>query len=193
MSTKSPVFQATHKTRRLQRGVGVVEVLIALVVISFGVLGMAGLQLTGMKQSNNGYNRSKAVMLAEDMTTRMRINASGSEQALYNKFDSTTTDCTARPEPYCQAYRGFDGAACDAQNLAIFDMYVVACGEWGLAGSSGGVADLLPANSALKVVCDVEPCVPGASYTVSVTWPEGKNASSADASHTGRVQMRLQP
>jgi len=31
-----------------QQGVGIVEVLVALVVVSLGVLGMASLQLTGM-------------------------------------------------------------------------------------------------------------------------------------------------
>ena len=55
-----------------QSGVGIIEVLIALVVVSLGVLGMASLQLTGMKHSSSGYNRSMAVLFAENMASRMR-------------------------------------------------------------------------------------------------------------------------
>ena len=62
---------------RSQRGLGIIEVLVALVVVSFGVLGMASLQLTGMKHSSSGFNRSKALLFAENMATRMRINDAG--------------------------------------------------------------------------------------------------------------------
>ena len=50
--------------KKHQRGVGIIEVLVALVVVSLGVLGMANLQLTGIKHSNSGYNRAKALMVA---------------------------------------------------------------------------------------------------------------------------------
>lgn len=175
-----------------QSGVGLIEVLVALIVISLGVLGMAGLQLTGMKQSTNGFNRSKAVMLAENMTTRMRINRSGVVDGLYNGFDSSLETCTTRPDPYCQSFATTDAQQCDADELADFDMFSIACGDWSASGASGGVADLLPANASLQVVCDDTPCVTDSSYTLTVTWPESENASS-DTSESSRVQMRLRP
>ena len=59
-----------------ERGLGLIEVLIALVIVSFGVLGMAGLQLTGMKHSAGGLERSKALLFAENIAARMRRTCS---------------------------------------------------------------------------------------------------------------------
>ena len=179
--------------RRRQRGIGILEVLIALIVISLGVLGMAGLQLTGMKHSTSGFNRAKAVMMAEDMTTRMRINRSGIVNALYDGFDSSTVSCAARPAIYCQPYANTQAQSCNSTELASFDRFAVACGDWGADGASGGVADLLPAGAKLEVSCDDSPCTEDSSYTLSVTWPERLNASSDDEIRNSRVQMKLRP
>jgi len=177
----------------IQHGVGIVEVLVALVVISFGVLGIAGLQLSGMKQSTNGFNRAKAVMLAENMTERMWINRTGVASEFYDDFDSSTVDCNVRPATYCQAFNNNAAQRCDAEQLAAFDKFSVACGEWDGAGVSGGVAELLPAGSRLQVSCDDDPCTANSGYTLSVTWPERANASSDEALRDSRIVMRLRP
>lgn len=183
--------------RSRQRGIGVLEVLIALIVISLGVLGMAGLQLTGMKHSTNGFNRAKAVMAAENMATRMRINRTGVVNFSYDGFDSSTVSCTTRPARYCQPFGTTAAQRCDSEQLATFDQFAVACGDWAADGASGGVAQLLPAGAKLEVDCDVasatDPCTEDSSYTLSVTWPERLNASSDDVSRNSRVQMRLRP
>lgn len=178
---------------RSQRGIGIVEVLVALIVISFGVLGMAGLQLTGMKQSTNGFNRAKAIMIAENMTTRMRINRTGVANALYDDFDSSLVSCAVRPDPYCQPYKNANAEQCDAAELAEFDMFSVACGDWGEDDASGGITELLPAGASLQIACDDVVCTEDSSYLLSVTWPESQNASSNGAPQNSRVQMRLRP
>ena len=175
-----------------QRGIGILEVLIALIVISFGVLGMAGLQLTGMKHSTNGFNRAKAVLAAEDMATRMRINRSGIANALYDDYDSSAVICANRPATYCQPYGNTAAQSCDSAALATFDRFAVACGDWDEDGASGGIADLLPDNAKLEVDCDA-PCTEDSSYTLMVTWPERLNASSEDETRNSRVQMKLRP
>ncbi|MFK7861739.1 MAG: type IV pilus modification protein PilV [Granulosicoccus sp.] len=180
-------------TRQSQQGIGLVEVLVALVVISLGVLGMAGLQLTGMKQSSNGFNRAKAVMLAESMTTRMRINRIGVVDGHYNHFDSLQETCSVLPSPYCQAYGNNDAQDCDAAQLAAFDKYSVACGEWNGQAAIGGVAGLMPADTRLQVQCNDATCTAESSYTLNVTWPESPNASSNEPVKSSRVQMRLRP
>lgn len=181
------------RSTRRQRGVGLIEVLIALIVISFGLLGMAGLQLTGMKQSTNGFNRAKAVMLAENMATRMRINRAGVTDGLYSGFNSTAQVCTATPDPYCQARDGKKAQSCNVEELAAFDKFSVVCGDMGKDEASGGIVDLLPAGSKLTVTCVDTPCEAESSYTLSVEWLEGKNASTGDDQITSRVQMRLRP
>jgi len=60
-----------HRFKR-QQGIGIIEVLVALLVVSVGVLGVAGLQLAGLQNSAGSLNRAKALLLAENMSTRMR-------------------------------------------------------------------------------------------------------------------------
>ena len=48
-SKQAGALETTRNYTRKQQGVGIIEVLIALVVVSLGVLGMASLQLTGIK------------------------------------------------------------------------------------------------------------------------------------------------
>ncbi|MEE9358334.1 MAG: type IV pilus modification protein PilV, partial [Sedimenticolaceae bacterium] len=56
------------------RGFSLLEVLISIVVLSVGLLGIAGLQLMSLKMNDSAYCRSQAVVLAEDMLERMRSN-----------------------------------------------------------------------------------------------------------------------
>lgn len=178
-----------------ESGLGIIEILVALVVVSFGVLGMAGLQLTGMKHSTNGFNRSKALMLTENMATRMRINLTGVLNRSYDGFDSSTDAafCSTKPSPYCQAYQGVAAEACTVDELAAFDLFSVACGDWGPNGSNGGVTGMLPDGASLQVSCDDAPCTDTSTYTLSVSWPEKQTVSSEEAAVTRRVQMRLRP
>ena len=180
-------------SRRKQRGTGIIEVLVALVVVSLCVLGMAGLHLTGIKHSTNGFNRSKALMLTENMATRMRINRTGVLDQFYAPFDSAAdvNFCATQPVPYCQASPGEAAASCDVDELAEFDLFSVACGDWGPDGAVGGVQDMLPEGARLEVTCDDTPCVDTSTYTLSVSWLEKQTASSEDPRVPRRVRMRL--
>lgn len=57
-----------------QTGVTLLEVLISVVILSIGLLGTAGLIMTGLKNSNTAYYRSQATILAADILDRMRAN-----------------------------------------------------------------------------------------------------------------------
>ena len=192
LSANAIRWQNATSSRRSQGGVGILEVLIALVVISLGVLGMAGLQLTGLKHSTNGFNRTKAVMIADEMATRMWINRTGILDGSYDNFDSQDLNCAVRPTTFCQPFGINEAQRCDSDELATFDKFIVACGDWGAGGARGGVVDLLPNDARLQVSCD-EPCSEGSSYTVTVTWPERSNASSETTDRTSRVQKILRP
>ncbi|MCL6416186.1 type IV pilus modification protein PilV [Aestuariirhabdus sp. Z084] len=58
-----------------QRGVGLLEVLIALVVISIGLLGMAGLQARAVKAERDSFNQTMAMVYADYIMERVRANA----------------------------------------------------------------------------------------------------------------------
>jgi type IV pilus assembly protein PilV len=57
-----------------QRGVSLVESMIALLVISIGLLGIAALQITAMKQNSSALNHSQAVWVGYNMADRIRTN-----------------------------------------------------------------------------------------------------------------------
>lgn len=55
-------------------GFSLVEVLVALVLLSFGLLGLAGLQTRGVRDNHGAYLRTQATLCAKDMVDRMRAN-----------------------------------------------------------------------------------------------------------------------
>lgn len=55
-------------------GFTLVEVLVALVVLSVGLLGLAALHLESLRASRTALLRTQAVLLAVDMTDRVRAN-----------------------------------------------------------------------------------------------------------------------
>ncbi|MCP4332000.1 MAG: type IV pilus modification protein PilV [Gammaproteobacteria bacterium] len=57
-----------------QRGVTLIESMIALLVITIGLLGIAALQIVAMKQNAIALNNSKAVWIGYNMTDRVRAN-----------------------------------------------------------------------------------------------------------------------
>jgi len=65
-----------RQTRSLRRGRGftLVEALVALLALSIGLLGVAALQLSGLKNNLSAAWRSQATYLAYDVIDRMRAN-----------------------------------------------------------------------------------------------------------------------
>tara|TARA_R110002111_G_scaffold8723_3_gene31414 strand:- start:2652 stop:3113 length:462 start_codon:yes stop_codon:yes gene_type:complete len=57
-----------------QQGFGLIEVLITVVILAIGLLGLAGLQATGLNFNHSAYQRSQATTLAYDIIDRMRAN-----------------------------------------------------------------------------------------------------------------------
>ena len=69
MKTMNKKSRARH-----QNGFSLVEVLIALVVMSVGMLGIAGLYVQGMQAGRTSLFRHHAVTLAGDVADRIRAN-----------------------------------------------------------------------------------------------------------------------
>jgi type IV pilus assembly protein PilV len=57
-----------------QRGVSLIEVLVSVLLLTFGIVGMAGLQFNGTKFNHSAYLRSQGTSLAYDVADRMRAN-----------------------------------------------------------------------------------------------------------------------
>lgn len=77
------------------RGFSMVEVLIALVVTSIGLLGLAALQVTSLKINHSAYLRSQATEMAHDMADRMRANRIAATSGNYNLAYATDPSGTS--------------------------------------------------------------------------------------------------
>lgn len=76
------------------RGVTLLEVLIALVVLSIGLLGLAGLQTASLQFNTVAYQRTQATMLANAIVERMRANREAALNDAFNGgFASPPPDC----------------------------------------------------------------------------------------------------
>jgi type IV pilus assembly protein PilV len=110
------------------------EVLIAILVVSIGLLGLAGLQTISLTQGQSAYHRSVATQLANDMADRMRGNLNGVLANAYNRTGINTDYSTA-------VANCLNTTGCVASDLAKNDAY-----EW-----QQQVQTLLPSGQA--IVC----------------------------------------
>ena len=68
----------------LQRGSFLLEALIALLILSFGILGIVGLQAQSMRVTGESENRAEAVYLANSLVGKMWADDLGSLKASYD-------------------------------------------------------------------------------------------------------------
>jgi type IV pilus assembly protein PilV len=64
-----------------QKGVGLIEILVTILILSFGLLGVAGLLTKGVANASSTEARSKANQLIADMADRIRANSAGALSA----------------------------------------------------------------------------------------------------------------
>ena len=72
------------RSPRHQRGVGLVEVLVADVVLAFGLLGIAAMQLTSLRNSQSALERSQATAQTYAILDTMRANRAAAITGAYN-------------------------------------------------------------------------------------------------------------
>lgn len=74
--------------RSTQKGVGMMEVIVALILLSIGVLGFAMLQMRAMEASLDASKRIQAMSIARDLSERMRANNQGLSKNITIKVDN---------------------------------------------------------------------------------------------------------
>ncbi len=77
--------------RRIQYGVTLLEVLIAVVILAIGLLGVAALQTQAVKATHSAAQKSAATMLGYLLLDAMRANR---EAALAGAYNLTSMTCT---------------------------------------------------------------------------------------------------
>ena len=84
--------RTTHRpicAPRRQRGTGLVEVLVAVLVLSFGMLGLAGLQMSALKNNQSSLERGMAVVQTHSIADAMRADRT---TAINGGFDLALDD-----------------------------------------------------------------------------------------------------
>ncbi len=143
-----------------QRGMTLLEVLVALLVLSIGLMGLAGLQGTSLHMNNSAYQRSQATALAYDIADRVRANvdAGNAYHLLGNGAGTDNTDT-------CEGEAG-----CPPAQMAANDIY-----RWKEAiaeefkGESDGLICLDSTPDSLA--CDGS----GDTYVVRVAWDDNRD------------------
>ena len=85
---------------RRARGVSLIEVLVVIVLFSFGLIGMVGLQAKAVQNSVSAEDSARAALLANDIVTMMWTNGTVSlPTATVSAWNTTVGDTTTRGLP----------------------------------------------------------------------------------------------
>jgi type IV pilus assembly protein PilV len=108
----------------LQKGFTLLEVLIALLIVSFGMLGVAGLQLVTLKSNASSQYRSLAVHYAQEIGERMRSNDAALQPGiLRTPFTAYNSPATSKSHPSIMSFTATcKTIGCTPQQQALNDL-----------------------------------------------------------------------
>ncbi len=145
-----------HTHRAQARGFTLLEVMIALVIFSVGLLGLAGLQSRSLQSNTTAQFRTMAVIEAYDMADRIRANPAGVANGNYDNLDTSTPTASST----CLT------AACTPQEIAELDYF-----EW-----VTNLQSLLPSGYGTVTGNGA-----GSQFTITVMWDEERTGANGTA------------
>ena len=157
-------------------GFSLVEVLVTIVILSIGLLGLAGLQARALNAQMESYQRSQALILLKDMADRIDANRANAADYM--------TAATPRGT-------GFNGSA--VQNCSSLTGSGLDLCEWhnallGAAETQGAnkVGAMIGARGCVTQIAAAASGAPG-EYLVAVAW-QGLNSTAAPTITCGQNQ-----
>jgi len=169
--------------RRCQSGVGMIEVLVTLLIVSVGFLNMAALQTAAKKSNFDSVQRTTAVMLAHDIVERMRANPVVLDNYL-TAGNGVGGGTLAVPAQDCT-----NAAGCTPNQLAAWDLY-----QWELV--IDGVSESRVINATVTQTgglasptgCINGPAIGGPGiYTITIVWRGLTQLTNASADPCGSL------
>ena len=159
-----------------QHGTSLIEVLVTLVILAFGLLGVAGLQAKMGLAEMEAYQRSQAIQALTEMTERMSANTA---QAISYVTAGTIGTGDAQPASCTGIAAGPNRDICDWSNSLKGANEQNATGKvGGMLNAVGCITQVQAFNPALGV------CTAGI-YQVSVAW-QGMNPTATPALACGK-------
>lgn len=163
--------------RRRQPGFSLIEMLVALVVFSVGLLAIAGLQTVSKQANFEALQRTAASQIAHGLLEDIRVN--GDAAGIYLAAGELGGGARgAEPAPNCSG-----SAVCTAAQKAAHDLWFweqVLDGNLEMSGNAGGGGLVLP------TLCLAGPVGGGAGiYTVTIAWRGTASLNNANPSACG--------
>lgn len=161
-----------------QRGVSLIEAMIALVVFALGVGGMAGLQLRSLSMSMDSKQRSVVLAKSQELADRMRSNSASLPTYIGTFQNNDGSYCSVEPADNCADSNSGSAAACTGQQMAVFDLWDVFC-----RNDSG--MDNTVIEWTTNVTCSSATCAVGLdTVTISTTWVSRTGDTNKDLTVT---------
>ncbi|MGJ8681982.1 type IV pilus modification PilV family protein [Paraglaciecola sp.] len=174
-----------YRLNKRQQGVGMIEVLITLFILSVGLLGVAYLQLVGSFTNSEALSRSQSVLVAQQITERLRANAVfspiGDGLVVHNDYFSASTynfsglSCASGLPHTCYCLSlpasmpNCSNNTCSAAEIAALDGYETSCSA--VAANPDIKIEVSCADNNLA---DIHACSVGSKLDVTLTWPVQK-------------------
>lgn len=149
------------------KGFSLIEILVSLIVLSVGLMGLAGLQLASLKGANNAHYRTEGSLLMMDLADRMRANLDGIGDGKYLVNENTAINCTTAPSIQC------DTQSCTGEQLAKFDIHTISCGIKMLL--PGGQLSINCANNDCSAIEEDDKQILNKTHNIVVSWREAKD------------------
>lgn len=128
-----------HRYFRKQTGFSLIEVMVSALVLSVSLLGILGLQLVGMKGTQQSYMKQQAMGVIQNTMERMSANHQGVIDGDYDNLDSNSFDCT-QVMPSCT------NSNCTAAQIALVDKLTLVCG-YGTSPRTNGIKHVNTADN----------------------------------------------
>ena len=166
---------------RRQAGFSLIEVLVSVVIMSVGILGVAGMQVISLQQNRSSMLRAEALQLGNDILDRMRVNPQ-QDYALFEFGDAPpgNADCITNACTPAQM-RDYDIAQwiCSINSEDSVGNTWPRCLAYGIAGALPEGAGAIVDNSD-DALCPVEP----GEGCVTVRWQDVRDGT------TGSIALR---
>lgn len=95
MNAPQPTRKKHSRHAAPQRGAAMIEVLVSMLIVAFGIMGMFGMQTQASVSQMESYQRAQALVLVKDMAQRMEANRAQIVSYVDNDIGTAAaTDCT---------------------------------------------------------------------------------------------------
>lgn len=113
------IYDIPRERKTLQKGITLLESLVAIVVMALGLLGIVGIQMRTLADTQTGVRRAQAVKLIEDLSERVRANPNAIGNATSY---AVAWGSTLGTPPACAINSGFPASSCTAAQLVTYDV-----------------------------------------------------------------------